>query len=129
MNNQEPTPTDFQEYDGHDHNSSPKLIDVGIAPLGIISIGVVPMGIISIGVVPMGLLSLGVVSMGLISSGLVSMGLAAIGLQTMGLISIGPEGMGNVRIPLNQPLLQEKIEQTTPEGGEQNMPAHDHSHH
>ena len=42
----------------------PKLIAIGIAPLGIISIGVVPMGVVSIGVVPMGAISLGVVGDG-----------------------------------------------------------------
>lgn len=32
----------------------PKLVAIGIAPLGIISIGIVPMGVVSIGVLPRG---------------------------------------------------------------------------
>ena len=55
--------------------SPPKLIAVGIAPLGIISIGVVPMGVVSIGVVPMGAVSLGVVGMGVVVAGLNAMGI------------------------------------------------------
>ena len=53
----------------------PKLMAIGIAPLGIISIGVVPMGVVSIGVVPMGVLSLGVVGMGVVVAGLHAMGI------------------------------------------------------
>lgn len=130
MANPEAKSTPAVEYDQHNHNSRPKLISVGIAPLGIISIGVVPMGLISIGVVPMGLLSLGVVSMGLISGGLVSMGLGAIGVQTMGLLSVGPMGMGNIRVPLNHQMNQEKVEETMPaETMDESMPGHDHMHH
>ena len=50
------------------HNSRPKLVATGIAPLGIVAIGVVPMGVVAIGVVPMGVISLGAVGMGLISA-------------------------------------------------------------
>ena len=69
----------------------PKLIAVGIAPLGIISIGVVPMGVVSIGVVPMGVFSLGVVGMGVVNACVVGMGVVVAGLNAMGIWSISPE--------------------------------------
>ena len=68
----------------------PKVIAVGIAPLGIISIGVVPMGVVSIGVVPMGVLSLGVVGMGVVNACVVGMGVVVAGLNGMGIWSINP---------------------------------------
>jgi hypothetical protein len=68
----------------------PKLIAVGIAPLGIVSIGVVPMGVVSIGVVPMGVLSLGVVGMGVANACVVGMGVVVAGLHAMGIWSISP---------------------------------------
>jgi hypothetical protein len=68
----------------------PKLIAVGIAPLGIISIGVVPMGVVSIGVVPMGVFSIGVVGMGVVNACVVGMGVVVAGLNGMGIWSINP---------------------------------------
>jgi hypothetical protein len=56
----------------------PKLIAVGIAPLGIISIGVVPMGVVSIGVVGMGVVNACVVGMGVVVAGLNAMGIWSI---------------------------------------------------
>jgi hypothetical protein len=64
---------------------APKLVSVGIAPLGIISIGVVPMGVVSIGVVPMGVLSLGVVGMGVVNACVVGMGVLVAGVHAMGI--------------------------------------------
>jgi hypothetical protein len=61
----------------------PKLLAVGIAPLGIVSIGVVPMGVVSIGVVPMGVLSLGVVGMGVVNACVVGMGVLVAGVHAM----------------------------------------------
>jgi hypothetical protein len=72
--------------------SKPKLVAVGIAPLGIVSIGVVPMGVVSIGVVPMGVLSLGVVGMGVINACVVGMGVVVAGMNAMGIWSISPGG-------------------------------------
>ena len=69
---------------------SPKLIAVGIAPLGIVSIGVVPMGVVSIGVVPMGVFSLGVVGMGVVNACVVGMGVVVAGLNAMGVWSVSP---------------------------------------
>ena len=69
---------------------SPKLVAVGIAPLGIISIGVVPMGVVSIGVVPMGVLSLGVVGMGVVNACVVGMGVVVAGVNAMGIWSLSP---------------------------------------
>jgi hypothetical protein len=63
----------------------PKLLAVGIAPLGIVSIGVVPMGVVSIGVVPMGVLSLGVVGMGVVNACVVGMGVLVAGVHAMGI--------------------------------------------
>jgi hypothetical protein len=68
----------------------PKLIAIGIAPLGIISIGVVPMGVVSIGVVPMGVLSLGVVGMGVVNACVVGMGVVVAGFNPMGIWSLSP---------------------------------------
>ena len=68
----------------------PKLVAVGIAPLGIISIGVVPMGVVSIGVVPMGVFSLGVVGMGVVNACVVGMGVVVAGVHAMGLWSLSP---------------------------------------
>ena len=72
--------------------SRPKLLAIGIAPLGIISIGVVPMGVVSIGVVPMGVVSLGAVGMGLINACVVGMGVLVAGVNVMGVWSYGPGG-------------------------------------
>ena len=71
-------------------NEPPKLVAIGIAPLGIISIGVVPMGVVSIGVVPMGAISLGVVGMGILNACVVGMGIAVTGINVMGLWSLAP---------------------------------------
>ena len=71
--------------------SKPKLISIGVAPLGLISIGVVPMGIITIGIVPMGVVSLGVVGMGVINAAIVGMGIFSAGVTTMGLKTWSPE--------------------------------------
>ena len=60
--------------EGSGCGSKPKLISIGIAPLGIISIGIVPMGVVSIGVVPMGVLIAGVNVMGVWWVGLEGMG-------------------------------------------------------
>ena len=65
----------------------PKLVAIGIAPLGIISIGVVPMGVVSIGVVPMGVFSLGAVGMGVVNACLVGMGVVVAGVNAMGIWS------------------------------------------
>ena len=76
----------------------PKLIAIGIAPLGIISIGVVPMGVVSIGVVPMGVFSLGVVGMGVVNACVVGMGVLIAGVNVMGVWWTGVEGMGPRRL-------------------------------
>ena len=76
----------------------PKLLAVGIAPLGIISIGIVPMGVVSIGVVPMGMVSIGAVGMGLINVCAVGMGLLVAGVNVMGIWWVGFEGMGLYRL-------------------------------
>ena len=69
---------------------SPKLVAIGIAPLGIISIGVVPMGVVSIGVVPMGVVSLGVVGMGVVNACVVGMGVLVAGMNAMGIWTFSP---------------------------------------
>jgi len=69
---------------------APRLVAVGIAPLGIISIGVVPMGVVSIGVVPMGVISLGMVGMGVVNACLVGMGVVVAGLHAMGIWTLTP---------------------------------------
>ena len=76
----------------------PKLLAIGIAPLGIISIGVVPMGVVSIGVVPMGVMSLGVVGMGVLNLCVVGMGVLVTGVNVMGVWWLGLDGMGPRRI-------------------------------
>ncbi len=76
----------------------PKILAIGIAPLGIISIGIVPMGVISIGVVPMGVLSLGAVAMGVINASVVGMGILIAGVNVMGVWWVGMEGMGPYRL-------------------------------
>ena len=73
--------------------NKPRLLAVGVAPLGIVSIGVVPMGVVSIGVVPMGVVSLGVVGMGVINACVVGMGVLIAGVNVMGVWSIGTEGL------------------------------------
>jgi hypothetical protein len=78
--------------------SKPKLISIGIAPLGIISIGIVPMGVVSIGVVPMGVISIGAVAMGLINASVVGMGVLIAGVNVMGVWWVGLEGMGPYRL-------------------------------
>jgi len=76
----------------------PKLVAIGIAPLGIISIGIVPMGVVSIGVVPMGVVSLGLVGMGVINATVVGMGVLIAGVNVMGVWWTGMEGMGPFRL-------------------------------
>ncbi|MEB3320758.1 MAG: hypothetical protein VKI63_07460 [Cyanobium sp.] len=76
----------------------PKVLAIGIAPLGIISIGIVPMGVVSIGVVPMGVLSVGAVAMGLVNLAVVGMGVLVAGVNVMGVWWAGHEGMGPFRI-------------------------------
>ncbi len=76
----------------------PKILAVGIAPLGIISIGIVPMGVVSIGVVPMGVLSLGAVAMGVINASVVGMGILVAGVNVMGVWWAGMDGMGPYRL-------------------------------
>jgi hypothetical protein len=76
----------------------PKLLAIGIAPLGIISIGVVPMGVVSLGVVPMGVVSLGVVGMGVLNLCVVGMGVLVPGVNVMGVWWMGLDGMGPKRL-------------------------------
>ena len=76
----------------------PRLVAVGIAPLGIISIGIVPMGVVSIGVVPMGVFSLGAVAMGVVNLAVVGMGVLVAGVNVMGVWWTGLEGMGPYRL-------------------------------
>ena len=76
----------------------PKIVAIGIAPLGIISIGIVPMGVVSIGVVPMGVLSVGAVAMGVINASVVGMGVLIAGVNVMGVWWVGMEGMGPYRL-------------------------------
>jgi hypothetical protein len=76
----------------------PKIVAIGIAPLGIISIGIVPMGVVSIGVVPMGVLSVGAVAMGVINASVVGMGILIAGVNVMGVWWVGMEGMGPYRL-------------------------------
>ncbi len=78
--------------------AKPKLISIGIAPLGIISIGIVPMGVVSIGVVPMGVISIGAVAMGVINASVVGMGVLIAGVNVMGVWWVGLEGMGPFRL-------------------------------
>ncbi len=76
----------------------PKILAIGIAPLGIISIGIVPMGVVSIGVVPMGVLSVGAVAMGVINASVVGMGILIAGVNVMGVWWVGMDGMGPYRL-------------------------------
>lgn len=76
----------------------PRLLAVGVAPLGIISIGIVPMGVVSIGVVPMGVVCLGAVAMGVVNAAVVSMGVVVAGVNVMGVWWSGMEGMGPYRL-------------------------------
>ncbi|MFN9547393.1 MAG: hypothetical protein ACK6AD_10045 [Cyanobacteriota bacterium] len=76
----------------------PKLLAIGIAPLGIVSIGIVPMGVVSIGVVPMGVISLGVVGMGVLNLCVVGMGVLVTGVNVMGVWWVGLDGMGPQRL-------------------------------
>ncbi len=78
--------------------SKPKMLAIGIAPLGTISIGIVPMGVVCIGVVPMGVVSIGVVAMGVINASVVGMGLLCVGVSTMGVWTAGPLTMGLVNL-------------------------------
>ena len=68
----------------------PKLLAIGVAPLGIVSIGIVPMGVVSIGVVPMGVVSVGVVGMGIINVCVVGMGVLMAGINVMGIWTFSP---------------------------------------
>ena len=76
----------------------PKILAIGIAPLGIISIGIVPMGVVSIGVVPMGVLSLGAVAMGVINASVVGMGILIAGVNVMGVWCL-PASSGAPTVP------------------------------
>ncbi len=76
----------------------PKIVAIGIAPLGIVSIGIVPMGVVSIGVVPMGVLSIGAVAMGVINASVVGMGILIAGVNVMGVWWVGMDGMGPFRL-------------------------------
>jgi len=76
----------------------PKLLAMGIAPLGIISIGIVPMGAVSIGVVPMGVFRLGAVAMGMVNLAVVGMGVLVAGVNVIGVWWTGVEGMGPYRL-------------------------------
>lgn len=76
----------------------PRLLAIGITPMGIISIGIVPMGVVSVGVLPMGVLSIGAVGMGLINACVVGMGVLVAGVNVMGIWWAGPEGMGPYRL-------------------------------
>jgi hypothetical protein len=78
--------------------SRPKLVAIGIAPLGIISIGIVPMGVVSIGIVAMGVLSICAVAMGVINASVVGMGIPIAGVNVMGVWWVGMEGMGPFRL-------------------------------
>jgi hypothetical protein len=78
--------------------SKPKVLAIGIAPLGIVSIGIVPMGVVSIGVVPMGVISIGAVGMGVINACVVGMGILVAGVNVMGVWWIGMDGMGPKRL-------------------------------
>ena len=84
----------------------PKLVAIGIAPLGIISIGVVPMGVVSIGVVPMGVVSLGVVGMGVVNACVVGMGVLVAGMNAMGIWTFSP---GNSHQHLSNRPAQENL--------------------
>lgn len=90
-----PQPTDLG---GGRCGSRPKLLAIGIAPLGLVSIGIVPMGVVSIGVVPMGVLSIGAVGMGLVNLCVVGMGVLVAGVNVMGVWWVGVEGMGLKRL-------------------------------
>ncbi len=92
--------TGFSGADGQQGGcgGKPRLLAIGIAPLGIISIGIVPMGVVSIGVVPMGVISFGAVGMGLINVCAVGMGLLVAGVNVMGIWWVGVEGMGLYRL-------------------------------
>lgn len=68
----------------------PKLLAIGVAPLGIVSIGIVPMGVVTIGVVPMGVVSVGVVGMGIINACVVGMGVLMAGINVMGIWTFSP---------------------------------------
>ena len=82
-------------------SGKPRLLALGVAPLGIISIGIVPMGVVSIGVVPMGVISVGAVAMGVVNAAVVGMGVLVAGVNVMGVWWSGLEGMGPYR--LNRP--------------------------
>ena len=53
----------------------PKLLAIGVAPLGIVSFGIVPMGVVSIGVMGMGIINACVVGMGVLMAGINVMGI------------------------------------------------------
>jgi len=72
------------------YGDKPKLLAIGVAPLGIVSIGIVLMGVVSIGVVPMGVVSVGVVGMGIINACVVGMGVLMAGINVMGIWTFSP---------------------------------------
>ena len=98
----EPASTPAESTSTGSCSGRPKLLAVGVAPLGIISIGIVPMGVVSIGVVPMGVISLGAVAMGVVNAAVVGMGVLVAGVNVMGVWWSGLEGMGPYR--LNRPV-------------------------
>lgn len=106
---------------GNDCGSRPRVVAIGIAPLGIISIGIVPMGVVSIGVVPMGVVSLGVVAMGVINAAVVGMGVLIAGVNVMGVWWTGIEGMGPYRLGADPAGLQHHHGASA--GGEPTVPA------
>lgn len=100
----------------------PRLLAVGIAPLGIISIGIVPMGVVSIGVVPMGVFSVGAVAMGVVNLAVVGMGVLVAGVNVMGVWWTGLEGMGPYR--LGGPSFNGQVHQQHAGGPPSTPPSH-----
>ena len=82
-------PSDSQAKKGISTNQQidgiPKLLDIGIAPRGIIAIGLLPMGVFSIGFVSMGVFTVSAVGMGLINVCLVGCGIIVYGIRVMGI--------------------------------------------
>ncbi|MCP9820308.1 hypothetical protein KBZ18_12520 [Synechococcus sp. Cruz-9H2] len=99
----------------------PKIVAIGIAPLGIISIGIVPMGVVSIGVVRMGVLSIGAVAMGVINASVVGMGILIAGVNVMGVWWVGIKGMGPFRLGSQSGQIHQHHGQ---QGGKQNVYAY-----
>jgi hypothetical protein len=101
------------------HNTTKKLISIGIAPHdAVICLGVSPHGLISIGAIPHGLVSIGLVPMGIFSLGIVSMGLFSTGMVSMGFLSIGMRH--------NMSVIEIKTEQVSPAPQPDLTPHHHH---